>query len=101
MPKRESICCILIFFFLLICFSYTMLNTALRLKNRDTSKKIEYVNRYALTDFCIFNDARYTRHISQADYFSPFQDNPSAFDIFPSGSLVLPPFLKTSHVQNN
>jgi hypothetical protein len=44
-----------------------------------------------LTDLCIFTEARYTRHLSQADLFSPFQDHPLALEHFPSGSLVLPP----------
>mgnify|MGYP005844122289 CR=1 FL=1 len=44
-----------------------------------------------LTDLCLFTDARYLRHLSQADLHSAFQDNPTALDYFPSGSLVLPP----------
>ena len=44
-----------------------------------------------LTDLCLFTEARYTRHLSQADLHSAFQDYPLALDYFPSGSLVLPP----------
>lgn len=44
-----------------------------------------------LTDLCLFTEARYTRHLSQADLHTPFQDHPFAFEHFPSGSLVLPP----------
>jgi len=44
-----------------------------------------------LTDLCLFTDARYLRHLSQADHHSAFQDHPAAFDYFPSGSLVSPP----------
>jgi hypothetical protein len=44
-----------------------------------------------LTDLCLFTDARYTRHLSQADLNTPFQDHPVALDHFPSGSLVAPP----------
>ncbi len=44
-----------------------------------------------LTDPCLFTEARYTRHLSQADLYSAFQDHPLAIEHFPSGSLVLPP----------
>jgi len=44
-----------------------------------------------LTDPCLFTEARYTRHLSQADLHSAFQDHPLALEHFPSGSLVLPP----------
>jgi hypothetical protein len=46
---------------------------------------------FAVTDLCLFTDARYTRHPSLADRHSPFQDYPLAMEHFPSGSLVLPP----------
>ena len=49
------------------------------------------VGRLGLTDLCLFTEARYTRHPSQADRFSPFQDHPHALEHFPSGSLVAPP----------
>lgn len=44
-----------------------------------------------LTDLCLFTEARYTRHPSQADLFSAFQDHPSGLEKFPSGSIVPPP----------
>lgn len=44
-----------------------------------------------LTDLALFTDARYTRHPSQADLHSAFQDHPLSLDHFPSGSLVAPP----------
>jgi len=50
------------------------------------------VVRLQLTDFALWTEARYTRHPSQADFFSAFQDSPAALDHFPSGSLVYPPF---------
>ncbi len=49
------------------------------------------VQALELTDLCLFTEARYTRHLSQADLHTPFQDHPLAFDHFPSGSLVSPP----------
>ena len=44
-----------------------------------------------LTDLALFTEARYTRHLSQADLHSAFQDHPVALEHFPTGSLVGPP----------
>ena len=49
------------------------------------------VRRLGLTDPALFTEARYTRHLSQADRFAPFQDHPHALEHFPSGSAVSPP----------
>lgn len=49
------------------------------------------VERLGLTDPVLFTEARYTRHLSQADLQSAFQDHPVALEHFPSGSLVPPP----------
>jgi len=58
----------------------------------EVRQKRELVGRLGLTDFSIWTEARYTRHPSQADFFSPFQDNPAALDHFPAGSVIAPPF---------
>ena len=47
--------------------------------------------RLGVTDLCLFNEARYTRHPSQADGFTPFQEHPAALEHFPSGSLAAAP----------
>ena len=52
----------------------------------------QLVKELRITDLCLFTEARYTRHISQADLHAPFQDNPMSMEHFPSGSLVPPPF---------
>ncbi len=44
-----------------------------------------------LTDPALFGEARYTRHPSQTDLASAFQDAPTGLDHFPAGSLVAPP----------
>jgi len=44
-----------------------------------------------LTDLALWTEARYTRHPSQADRFTPFQDMPGSFDHFPAGSIIAPP----------
>ncbi len=46
--------------------------------------------RLALTDLALFTEARYTRHPSQADHFSAFQDFPGSLDHFPAGSIAGP-----------
>jgi len=54
-------------------------------------EKAETVLRLGLTDLCIFTEANYTRHLSQADLHTPFQDSPMSLEHFPSGSLAAPP----------
>ena len=53
----------------------------------------ELVRGLMLTDLALWTEARYTRHPSQADLFSPFQDFPSAIEHFPAGSIVVPPVM--------
>lgn len=43
-----------------------------------------------LTDLAVWTEARYTRHPSQADFFSPFQDAPGAPEHFPAGAVMSP-----------
>jgi hypothetical protein len=54
-------------------------------------EKTEIVRKLQLTDLCLFTEASYTRHLSQADLHTPFQDSPMSLEHFPSGSLVAPP----------
>lgn len=54
-------------------------------------QKAEMVKRLELTDLCLFTEARYTRHPTQADLHTPFQDHPLSLEHFPSGSLFMPP----------
>jgi hypothetical protein len=49
------------------------------------------VRNLELTDLCLFTEARYTRHLSQADLHSAFQDHPVALEHFPAGSIAGPP----------
>ncbi|GAB6193607.1 hypothetical protein [Desulfocastanea catecholica] len=48
------------------------------------------VSRLGLTDPAIWTEARYTRHPSQTDFFTAFQDFPGSPDHFPAGSLIAP-----------
>jgi len=60
---------------------------------RGASREAEtaLVQSLSLTDFAIWTEARYTRHPSQADRFTPFQLFPSSLEHFPAGSIIAPP----------
>ncbi len=68
--------------------------TAVNRMGEDLAPCAEIVKALRLTDLCLFTEARYTRHPSMADLFSPFQDHPLALEHFPSGSLLPPPLLR-------
>lgn len=65
-----------------------------------TAMKRDMVSRLQLTDLCLFTEARYTRHPSQADLHSAFMDHPLAFEHFPTGSLISPPAHLTKAYEN-
>lgn len=46
------------------------------------------VQVFELTDLSLWTGARYTRHLSQADRFSAFQDGMGALERFPEGALT-------------
>jgi len=56
----------------------------------ELERRAQLVAELGLTDLALFTEARYTRHLSQSDLHSAFQDHPMALEHFPSGSLVLP-----------
>ncbi|MCC7309758.1 MAG: hypothetical protein IT510_00720 [Sulfuritalea sp.] len=57
----------------------------------DAAERMRLVAQLRLTDLALFTEARYTRHPSQADLHSAFQDHPLALEHFPTGSLIAPP----------
>ena len=60
------------------------------------------VKKLGLTDLCLFTEASYTRHLSQTDRNTPFQDCPLCLEHFPSGSILMPPeILKRPHGKFN
>lgn len=77
-----------ILFFLL--FAHPVL-TAKTHQSRITAEK-KLVSVLQITDLCLFTEARYTRHPSQSDLHSAFQDHPMALEHFPSGSFISPPY---------
>ena len=54
------------------------------------------VRALGLTDLALWSEARYTRHPSQADLFTPFQGFPGAPEHFPAGSIVGPPAVRAA-----
>lgn len=79
--------CLLIIFFLGVT-SEVNVSRFHQSAGRDLS---EITSALKLTDISFSNDARYTRHPSQADIFSAFQDYPGSIEHFPSGSVTPPP----------
>jgi hypothetical protein len=77
----------------LLLLALTFVDAALRghAALADIERRARLAAELELTDLALFTEARYTRHASQADLHSAFQDHPMALDHFPSGSLVPAP----------
>jgi hypothetical protein len=74
-------------------FALSLVDAALPRAQREAelNETRALVARLGLTDLALFTEARYTRHPSQADLHSAFQDHPLALEHFPTGSLLPPP----------
>ncbi|RDH82239.1 MAG: hypothetical protein DIZ78_16055 [endosymbiont of Escarpia spicata] len=72
---------------------FTLVDAELRRQSatEDLQHRSALVAELGLTDLALFTEARYTRHPSQSDLHSAFQDHPMALEHFPSGSLIFPP----------
>lgn len=84
------------FIYIAVCFFlfFLMFLHASIVRSREKSAlnaKREMVRKFELTDLCLFTEANYTRHLTQADLHTPFQDAPSSLEHFPSGGIVAPP----------
>ena len=91
------LCYLLVNFFLLLTMGFHA-SFMQKIAIPQLEEKRELVRRLELTDLCIFTEANYTRHLSQADIHVPFQDYPLSLEHFPSGSLFGPPLsLKGIH----
>lgn len=75
-----------------VVLAWTVVDSGLGVARAEPAlaRKAEMVRDLGLTDLCLFTEARYTRHLSQADLHTAFQEHPLALDHFPSGSLVPP-----------
>lgn len=62
-----------------------------RWRSEELPKLHSLTTRLHLSDLALWTEARYTRHPSQADLFSAFQDSPGAPEHFPAGSVLSPP----------
>lgn len=87
---------------LALCLAALLLTVADTVSRRERAgaalqEKKSLVGALQLTDLSLFTEARYTRHPSQADLQTPFQDHPLSFDHFPSGSLIRPPAMIAEH----
>jgi hypothetical protein len=56
----------------------------------ELARRTRIVSVLELTDLSIWTEARFTRHPSQADFFSAFQESPGSLDHFPAGSVLSP-----------
>lgn len=75
-----------------MCFLYlSFREQAEREKQSQLVPLGEIVRILGLTDPAMWTEARYTRHLSLTDTFSPFQDVPGGIEHFPAGSIVPPP----------
>ena len=82
-----------------VMFLYSRMTVTAR--NRDeVPAKRELVRNLKLTDLSLWTEARYTRHPSQADVFTAFQDFPSSFEHFPAGSIIGPESITMSKTIN-
>lgn len=89
-PRKANIALTLLAILLLL-FGLTLVDAARRSRAVDYTASRALVRELGLTDLSLFTEARYTRHPSQADRHSPFQDHPAALEHFPTGALLPPP----------
>ena len=82
-----------------VMFLYSQMTVATRNRSEVPAKR-ELVRRLKLTDLSLWTEARYTRHPSQADVFTAFQDFPSSFEHFPAGSIIGPESITMSKTIN-
>jgi hypothetical protein len=76
----------------IILLSVLLIHVSISQNSQQTNlvEKAALVKALQLTDLCIFTEARYTRHLSQADLNTAFQDHPLSLEHFPSGSFTQP-----------
>ncbi|HOB61291.1 MAG TPA: hypothetical protein PKI41_04135 [Candidatus Competibacteraceae bacterium] len=88
---RRANAALLLLTILLLLFGLSLVDGWRHSRSPIQSADTVLVRELGLTDLSLFTEARYTRHPSQADRFSAFQDHPAALDHFPSGALLPPP----------
>lgn len=86
----------------LALFLLTFADAAIQRTGRsaEQAQNARLVAQLGLTDLSLFTEARYTRHPSQADLHSAFQDHPIGLEHFPSGALLPPPRALAASYEN-
>lgn len=82
---------------LVLFFLYIYSGISVEKRQEEIHAKQGLVRELMLTDLSLWTEARYTRHPSQADLFTPFQDSPASVEHFPAGSIIAPP----EHINGN
>lgn len=77
---------------LVLILLYTFSIFTLERRAKEITFKKSLVRELMITDLSVWTEARYTRHPSQADLFTPFQDFPLSIEHFPAGSVIAPPY---------
>ena len=93
-PAMRKSALVLLFFItgmLLILLTVIDASARQNLASESMGRRAMLVSELGLSDLALFTEARYTRHLTLADRHSAFQDHPTSFDHFPSGSIFLPP----------
>ena len=90
---RKSSLCLVLFGIcvMLLCLIFTHAFVQRQVDAPIITQIAGVVSDLELTDLCLFTEARYTRHLSQADLHSAFQDHPVSLEHFPAGSIAGPP----------
>ncbi len=83
-----------------VIFLYSQMTVSARNRGEVPAQR-ELVRYLKLTDLSLWTEARYTRHPSQADIFTAFQDFPSSFEHFPAGSIIGPAGITMSTTINS
>lgn len=96
MRKSSVLFCYLALNTFLLIMAYTHAAVVRKQQTVSLSQSAKLVSTLSLTDLCLFTEARYTRHPSQADLHAPFQDHPLSLEHFPSGSLLTPQTERTA-----
>ncbi|MDQ5908588.1 MAG: hypothetical protein QG599_680 [Pseudomonadota bacterium] len=89
-PLRPSRLALPLLGILLLLFALSLADAAWRSRTVDRTANRALVRELGLSDLALFAEARYTRHPTQADQHSAFQDHPAALEHFPTGSLLAP-----------
>ncbi len=91
MVKHKIFIGLILFEFFILLLLIQNRTMSVRSLQSEVAANKQMVSHFMFTDLALWSEARYTRHPSQTDLFSPFQDFPGAMEHFPSGSIIAPP----------